>query len=173
MEDRDRVLLAGRVLRELLVEWQQSDPAAVEALEMLSLRMGPDGARGWLMRCAMAREAWFGKAAWQPPMQDRVKQLLGMPADASADALAADCADGTPGIDLIRQVMWSYDEWGATSGRDYAGDGGEWLLGSPEERFATSGTLLGDLFNDKGLLKHQGNMSKKVDGVPQLGGARG
>ncbi len=168
MEDRDRVLLADRVLRELLTEWQQSDPAAIKALEMLSLRMGADGARGWLMRCAMAREAWFGKAAWQPPMEGRVKQLLGMNADVSADRLASECADGTPGIELIRQVMWSYDSWGTKNGQEYAAKVGEWLLGTAEERFAASPDFLSGLFSKENVLKHQGNMAKKVDGVEGL-----
>jgi len=168
MEDRDRLLLADRVLRDLLVEWQQSDRSAVEALEMLSLRMGPDGARGWLMRCALAREAWFGPAAWQPPMTGRVKQLLGLPADADPDVLAGRSADGEEGIQLIRQIMWAYDEWGTKSGQKFAGLIGEWLLGAPEERFAGSSAFLGDLFNDKGLLKYQGNLEKQDEAISAL-----
>ncbi|RJY08640.1 double-strand break repair helicase AddA [Aurantiacibacter aquimixticola] len=170
MEDRDRDLLAGRVLRELLVEWQDNDPAAVEALEMLSLRMGPDGARSWLMRCALAREAWFGPAAWQPPMQDRVKRLIGLPADATASELAHDCVDGTHGVDLVRKVMWKYDGWGTKSGQKFAGLIGDWLLLSPEERFAQSGAFLGQLYNDRGLLKYQSSLEKKDDGVTALAG---
>jgi len=168
MEDRDRVLLADRVLRDLLIDWQQSDHAAVEALEMLSLRLGHDGARGWLMRCALAREAWFGPGQWQPPMTDRVKQLLGIPADTSADALAQLCADGGAGIELLRQVMWAYDGWGTKSGEKFAGLIGEWLLGSPEERFAESCTFLAQLYNDKGLLKYQGNLEKQDESITTL-----
>src|SRR5678815_4693558 len=56
MEDRDRELLAHRVLADLLVEWEErGEQAPIAALEMLSLRMGPDKARAWLMRCAEAR----------------------------------------------------------------------------------------------------------------------
>ena len=168
MEDRDRDLLAERVLRDLLVEWEKGDAEAVEALEMLSLRLGPDGARGWLMRCAKAREAWFGPGAWQPPMQDRVKRLIGLPADADAAKLAQQCADGTPGVDLIRKVMWAYDSWGTKNGQSYAGHVGEWLLGTPEERLAGSGGLLGQLYNDKGLLKYQGNLEKQDEAVGAL-----
>jgi ATP-dependent helicase/nuclease subunit A len=32
--------------------------------------MGADKARAWLMRCAEAREAWFGPGGWQEPMDD-------------------------------------------------------------------------------------------------------
>ncbi len=168
MEDRDRDLLAERVLRELLVHWEESDPAAVAALEDLSLRMSPDGAQGWLMRCANAREAWFGEGAWQPPMEGRVKRLLGLPADADASTFAGSCADGSPGADLLRRVMWAYDEWGADSGQKFAAIIADWLLEEPEARFLATGDLLGALFNDKGLLKHQGNLVKKVEGVEAL-----
>ena len=52
MEDRDRELLAHQVLADLLVEWEErGDEEPIAALEMLSLRMGPDKARAWLMRC--------------------------------------------------------------------------------------------------------------------------
>lgn len=168
MEDRDRDLLAEQVLRDLVVEWQANDPAAVAALEMVSLRMGPAGAQGWLMRCAQAREAWFGKGSWQPPMGDRVKQLLGLPANASAASFAQDCAEGGRGEGLLRQVMWAYHEWGAASGEKFAGLIGDWLLLVPEERFAASASVLGELYNDKGLLKYQSNLEKKVAGAAAI-----
>ncbi len=169
MEDRHRDLLADRVLRDLLVEWQVSDPTAVEALEMLSLRLGPDGARGWLMRCAGARDAWFGEGAWQPPMAGRVKQLLEIPADADAAKLSATCTDGSPTVDALRKVMWAYDEWNTKKGSDYASRVGDWLLLDPEARFAAAGELLGKLFNDKSQLKDQTNLSKKVPEAVQFG----
>ena len=46
MEDRDRELLAHRVLADLLVEWEERDDRPpIEALETLSLRMGAGQAR--------------------------------------------------------------------------------------------------------------------------------
>ncbi|RPF72556.1 double-strand break repair helicase AddA [Aurantiacibacter spongiae] len=168
MEDRDRDLLADRVLRDLLVKWQSADRDAVEALEMLSLRMGPDGARGWLMRCAQAREAWFGAGSWQPPMRERVERLLGLEASVTRDSLCALCADDQAGIDLVRQVMWAYDGWGAKSGRKFAELTGEWLTRAPADRFEGSADLLGQLYNDKGLLKHQTNLEKQDETVTGL-----
>ncbi|MGB3167803.1 MAG: UvrD-helicase domain-containing protein, partial [Alteraurantiacibacter sp.] len=168
MEDRDRDLLAERVLRDLLVDWQDNDPASVAALEMLSLRMGPDGARAWLMRCAQAREAWFGNTAWRPPMAQRVKRLIGLPSDADAATLAQGCADDSAGVDAMRRVMWAYHEWGAASGAKFAELVGDWLLGSPEERFAGTAGLMAQLFNDAGLLKYQSNLEKKVDGAAAI-----
>src|SRR5688500_6629688 len=46
MEDRDRELLAHRVLADLLVEWEEEgESGPIAALELLSLRMGADKAR--------------------------------------------------------------------------------------------------------------------------------
>lgn len=168
MDDRDRDLLAERVLRDLLVVWQESDPRAFAALEMLSLRLGSDRARNWLMRCAASREAWFGPGAWQPPMTERVKRLIGLPASAEASDLAVQCADGTDGIERVRRVMWAYDQWGAPSGQKFAESIGDWLLQTPEERFATVVALKAQLYNDAGMLKHQGHMEKKVDGAANI-----
>ncbi|MGZ3270375.1 MAG: UvrD-helicase domain-containing protein, partial [Croceibacterium sp.] len=46
MEDRDREVLAMRVLADLLVDWEErGETKLLDGLEMLSVRMGPDGAR--------------------------------------------------------------------------------------------------------------------------------
>src|SRR5262249_39282610 len=81
MEDRDGVLLARKVLAELLVEAEQSplgDPQLLTALADLSLRMGPEEVEAFLLRCAEAREAWIGPGSWQEPMRPRINQLLGL-----------------------------------------------------------------------------------------------
>ncbi|MEN7536317.1 double-strand break repair helicase AddA [Aurantiacibacter flavus] len=168
MEDRDRDLLASQVLADLVEDWDESDPGGMAALEELSVRLGPADARKWLMRCAAAREAWFGPGAWQPPLRGRVAQLVGLPAEASAADFAGACADGSAGVELLRQVMWAYDGWGAASGQKFSALIGEWLLGTPEERFATSGALMGELFNDKGLLKYQNNLAKADPAVEMV-----
>ena len=70
--------------------------------------VGADG-RAWLMRCAEAREAWFGPGGWQPPMRGRVENLLGLPEGAGPAELAALCADGTSEIGNIRQIDRGYE----------------------------------------------------------------
>ena len=170
MEDRDRDLLARRTLRDLLQKWEaDGDQAPIEALEMLSLRMGPDAARGWLMRCAEARDAWFGPGAWQEPMRERVQKLLGLDAGADAAQFSARCADGSDAVEFTRQVMWAYDNWGTKSAEKFAGLVGEWLLGSPEERLAGAGALVGELFNKEGLLKYQNNLEKQDAAIIGIG----
>lgn len=170
MEDRDRDLLAHAVLAGLLVEWEdRGERVLTEAVEMLSVRLGPDGTKAWMTRCAGARELWHGTGAWQESdIAARVRSVLGIPGDADAASIAQCCADGAGGVDRLRRVMWAYDQWGTASGQSYAGLIGDWLLGTPDARFAGAGSLLAGLFNDKGLLKYQSNLEKKVDGVAEL-----
>ncbi|MEO6717492.1 MAG: UvrD-helicase domain-containing protein, partial [Novosphingobium sp.] len=80
MEDRERVLLQRQVLADLLVAAENEplgDPQLLSALADLSLSMGPDAVEAWLLRCAGAREVWFGPGGWQEPMRQNVERLLG------------------------------------------------------------------------------------------------
>ena len=160
MEDRDRELLADRVLRELLVEWEKGDPSAVEALEGLSLRMGPDGAQGWLMRCAAAREAWFGPGAWQPPMQGRVKRLLGLDADATREGLAALCADGAFPTTSLQHWRSVHADWGTKTAIGCIEAINGWLAGDPAARLAGCAELNAALFTQKGDIRSLSSLEK-------------
>ncbi|OZA94711.1 MAG: double-strand break repair helicase AddA, partial [Erythrobacter sp. 34-65-8] len=84
MEDRDRDLLAHEVLAALLADWEaHGERDLTDAIEMLSVRLGPDGTRKWLMRCAEARDLWHGPAGWQESdIAARVRSALGLAADA-------------------------------------------------------------------------------------------
>ncbi|VVT17361.1 double-strand break repair helicase AddA [Erythrobacter sp. EC-HK427] len=169
MEDRDRDLLAEQVLRDLLLEWEAGDPAAVAALEELSRNMAPDKVRGWLLRCAKAREAWEGPGGWQSPMRDRVLRLLGLPAEATMESLSACCADDTPAIASVRQAMWAFHEWGTPTGQKIAEAVGGWLLGTPQQRFEKISDVMGELFNKEGVFKNLNNLSKKVENAKAIG----
>ncbi len=165
MEDRDRDLLADRVLRELLMEWEQGDRAAQSALEALSLRMGPDGARGWLMRCAAARDVWFGNGAWQPPMEPRVKRLLGLDADITRADLAQQCADGSALCYSLGAVRDAYLDWGTANAAKVHEPLSSWFGANPEDRLAGISEVYRSIFNDKGLPKWAGNVEKKVPDI--------
>ena len=160
MEDRDRELLADRVLRELLVEWEESDAASVAALEELSKRHGPDGARGWLMRCAAARDVWFGSGAWQPPMEPRVKRLLGLDADASREELAKLCADEAFDCDALRQWRAAHAAWGTKTALGCLEAIDNWLAGDTTVRFDSCDTLTASLFTQKGDVRSLSSLEK-------------
>ena len=152
MEDRDRDLLAHRVLAELVAGWEaRGERAAIEALEMLSVRQGEEKARAWLMRCAGAREMWFGPGAWQPPMRGRVERVLGLREGMGNEHLAALCADGVFDCEALRRCLEANAAWGAKSGRECAEMIESWLASA--DRLAGIEGLGKALFTQKGEIK--------------------
>jgi ATP-dependent helicase/nuclease subunit A len=161
MEDRDRELLAHQVLADLLVEWERrGDESRIAALEMLSLRMGPDGARKWLMRCAEAREAWFGPGGWQEPLEARVRQLIGLAADAGPETLAALCHDGEFDCAALRRCMEINSAWPAKTGQGNAERIAAWLAGDPAARAEAISDLFDVFFTKAGELRASASQEK-------------
>ncbi|MEO0062727.1 MAG: hypothetical protein RLZZ08_1287 [Pseudomonadota bacterium] len=154
MEDRDRYLLAHQVLAELLVDWErQGLDGPLAALEMLSTRMGPDKAREWLMRCAEARDAWFGPGGWQEPLRERVELLLGIAPGAGADWAGQGCADDAFDVQSLRRCMEANDAWGTATGIGTAAALGEWLVADAATRLETIGLLRNALLTQKDELR--------------------
>ncbi len=148
MEDRDREVLAHEVLADLLADWQeQGEEGPIEGLEMLSLRMGPDKARGWLMRCAEAREAWFGPGGWQEPLKNRVEQLLGLAADSGPETVAALCEDAAFDVGALRRCLATLEAWNSQTGRDGAAAARGWLALDPAGRAEALDGFYGTLLN--------------------------
>ena len=149
IEERDRELLAHRVLAELVVRWEsEGDRPSLEALEALSVAMGEEKARAWLMRCAEARAAWFGPGSWQPPMRGRVERLLGLPQGAGEADLASLCADESFDCGALRQCLDALTAWGTPKSREYAATLEAWL--ASEDRLAGCADLTKALFTQKG-----------------------
>ncbi|AKH41759.1 ATP-dependent helicase/nuclease subunit A [Altererythrobacter atlanticus] len=162
MEDRDRELLAHRVLADLLVDWQnRGEKDLLGALEKLSLRLGPDGARTWLMRCANAREAWIGPGAWQEPLGGRIRQLLGLESDAGPESLAALCGDDQFDVRSLRACSEANAAWGTKTGLAAADVIASWLAASPARRAETADDLFKALFTQKGEPRSLKALEKK------------
>lgn len=163
MEDRDREVLAHQVLAALLVEWEeQGETKQIEALEMLSLRMGPDATRRWLARCAEAREAWFGPGAWQEPLDERVRQLIGLAADAGPDTLAALCHDDEFDCASLRRCLDTLSAWDTQTGRESATIIAEWLARDPASRAENIDSFYGKVLNKgDGQPRQLGNILKR------------
>ena len=166
MEDRERDLLAKQTLRELLREWRDAAVPSLAALQDLSLRLGPDGALAWMMRCAAMREAWFGPAAWQPPLMPRVKRLLGLTADADAATLAAQCLPPAFDESPLRCVLAAYQGWNTASALKVVAHIQSWLDADAEGRLSGIAGLRGAVFNKEGALKWASSV-EKVD--PEVG----
>ena len=146
MEDRDRALLVRQVLADLLVSAEeQGDEALLDALSDLSLRMAQDQVEAFLLRCAGARDLWFGPGAWQPPLRPRINGALGLDADEDGTGLAALCADDAFDVRSVRWCMEANAAWGTKSGIETANTLGDWIALSPERRLDAL-DLLADQF---------------------------
>lgn len=166
MEDRERAILARQVLADLLVDAEQEplgDPQLAEALADLSLRMGPDAVEGYLLRCAQAREAWFGPGAFTSlNMRERVLALLGLPSDADAAGLAAMCADAAFDVQSLRRCMEINAAWTAKTGQEGAARIGAWLAGDDAARVAALNDLA-DVFLKKDGEPRASASQSKID----------
>lgn len=135
MEDRDKALLVRKVLAELLVNAEQhGDEALLGALSDLSLRMAQGDVEAFLLRCAGARELWWGTGAWQPPLRPRINGVLGLPADDDGAGLADLCADDAFDVASARRCMEANTRWGKPTGIAAANIIGDWLATPPEGR---------------------------------------
>lgn len=153
MEDRERVLLARQVLSDLLVSAEQDplgDPQFLSSVADLSLRLGPDAVQAFLLRCATARNAWFGTGGWQEPMRPNVLRLLGMPSDADEDMLARMLQDDVFDVASLRQCHAVNQSWKAASGQKAAEAIAAWLASSPAQRHANLADLSEVFLTKKG-----------------------
>ncbi|MDE2301111.1 MAG: double-strand break repair helicase AddA [Sphingomonadales bacterium] len=161
MEERQRGLLARDVLAGLLLDDARGGGALGEALAALSLRMGEAAAQDWLFTCAAAEEVWHGPGAWQPPLDDAVRRLLGLPADADAGWVAAACADAVFDTPALRRCLAVNRAWPTKTGQD-AAEVIAWWLGQDEDaRLARIDDLWGVFFTQSGTLR----ASKALDKI--------
>ncbi|MFV0644077.1 MAG: double-strand break repair helicase AddA [Sphingomonadaceae bacterium] len=154
MEDRDRDLLAQQVLADLVSNLAETNNIPMlGTLSDLSLSQSPDGVRNWLMRCADARDMWYGPASWQPPMKGRTRQLLGLPPDADLNWLASLCS--SPQFDEIplHTCLSGYQLWKGKTGKEVAGLIQQWLAASAADRLDALPTLHKAMFTQKGTGK--------------------
>lgn len=144
MEDRDRILLLRQVLSDLLVQAEHDplgDPQLLTALADLSLRMGPEEVESFLLRCADAREAWFGQGSWQEPMRPNVLRLLGLDHDADDSHVAVLCGDAVFDVSSLERCLEVNRGWKAKTGQDNAAVIADWLLLAPDQRARSLETL--------------------------------
>jgi ATP-dependent helicase/nuclease subunit A len=161
MEDRDRELLAREVLAGMLLAAQDAgDGTVLDAIEALSLQLGPDGVHAWLMRCAGAHELWFGPGAWTPPLAGRVNRLLGLPVDAGEADLAGLCTDDAFPVSALRVCLSAYSQWNGKKGQAGRVVLAEWLAAGPEMRAAMLPELHSVLFTQKDTVRDAESLAK-------------
>ena len=171
MEDRERIVLLRSVLSELLVDAEKSGRQdLLDALSALSIRMAPDAVEAFLLRCAEAREAWFGPGAWQEPMRPNVHRLLGLPADADEALAASLCADAAFDIDSLRLCQSAYHQWSAATGQAGAMAITHWLSLDQASRVEGLDDLYKVLFGKERQVKNLKSLLKFEEYIEHAAG---
>lgn len=162
MDDRSRELLAREVLADMVEEAEQAgDARLLAALADFTTRKDPAALHAWLMRAAAAHELWEGPGAWQSPMDGRVRQLLGMPANADASWAEEPLhPDIFPDHQLVAMLP-ALDGWKAKTGQDAAAFIRQWLALDLPQRIAKAGDFYATLLTKDGK-------PRKMDGVAKL-----
>ncbi|MEP3051198.1 MAG: double-strand break repair helicase AddA [Erythrobacter sp.] len=128
MEERERELLGREVLSEMLADAERHrDQRILGGVHQFTLRKDPEALRTWLMRCAGAKELWYGPSSWQPPIKPRVLQLLDLPSDADEAWVNDIFHPDTFPDDQLRQILPLMRDWAAKKGEETAAFIERWL----------------------------------------------
>ena len=159
LDDRSRELLSREVLSDMVEEAEASDDVRIlDGIRLFTMRKDPAALHKWLMRAAESHELWEGPAGWQSPMAARVRQTLGIPADAH-EAWAAETLhphifpDGE-----LQAILAALRQWGTTSAEKVIAGIERWLRLEHHERPDARDCLIGGVVNAKllpnGNLRH-------------------
>jgi len=177
MEDRQRELLARDVLGEMLSEAEESeDRRILDALQFFVTRKDPGALHGWLMRCAGREDMWRGPDGWQSPVDNRVRRMLDMPADADAQ-WASEGLDAAFFPDATVQAMIpALEEWGTKTAIKCLTFMREWLMLDVSERIEHFSGFRGTLLKADGtpamnLKKPRENDPGFADGQDEIADA--
>lgn len=159
MDDRSRELLARDVLTDLVEEATRThDVRVLDGIETFITRKDPAALHSWLMRAADAHDMWEGPGSWQSPMGGRVRQTLGMPADAG-EGWASEPLDPDlfPDAALVA-ISDALRAWGKPAGELAIAGIERWLQLDLAARPGATECLIGTVVNAKllpnGNLRH-------------------
>ncbi len=162
LDDRSRELLSREVLADLFEEAERTnDVRVLDGIELFTTRKDPAALHKWLMRAAEAQDMWQGPSGWQSPMAGRVRQTLGIPADAD-EAWASEPLH--PDIfpdDELTAMLPALDGWKAKTGLESAAFIRHWLTQDVAHRVAGVGQFR------KTILKADGT-PRKMDGAAKI-----
>lgn len=127
IEGRAEQELARRTLADLAADAEdRGDMRLISDIQLLSMRLGEQGAEKYLLDCARSGE---GLAALGLPetIEPALRKLVGLPEGDIGDALAANCDDSRFDCALLRAIANANLSWGGVKGQAYAAAIDEWL----------------------------------------------
>ncbi|VVT06087.1 DNA helicase [Sphingomonas sp. EC-HK361] len=135
LEAREETLLAREALAAMLVEAEAAGRSGpVEAIGVLSLRLGEEGAEGFLRDCARARDALEALPSGIPPF---LRRAFDLPAGDVEAAILDACGDDAIDREALETIAALNRAWGTKGGIGRADAIGLWLAAEREQRAAT------------------------------------
>jgi ATP-dependent helicase/nuclease subunit A len=157
LDDRSREMLSREVLTDLFEEAERTkDVRVLDGIELFTTRKDPAALHKWLMRAAEAQDMWEGPSGWQSPMAGRVRQTLGIPADADAAWASEPLHPDIFPDDALLGILAALRQWGKASGDKAIAGIERWLRLEHFERAGSIDCLVGGVLN--GDLLPNGNL---------------
>lgn len=153
IEGRAEQELVRRTLAELLADAEaQGDEQLIRDVQVLSRRLGEQGAVDYLRACAGRAEALkaFGSPSEIEPL---VRRLMKLPDGSIDDYLADNCSDDGFDCDLLRAIAEANRKWGRATGAETVETVERWLAMGPSARAAALPELASIVFTGKGELR--------------------
>ena len=133
IEGREEAALRQSTLADLVSDAERQGQAGlIMRLQNLAARLGEDGTRNFLARCAAAPEAMEVLGSG---IEAKVRNWLGLPLEADPEAmLLAACTDGGFNREILTVIRALNLSWGVKTGITRAEIITEWLSMGPESR---------------------------------------
>ena len=148
IEGREASALAQSVLADVATTAERErDAATTDALRALSMRLGEDGARRFLLRAAASGEALD---SLPPGLLPWVRGAMDVPLAFDADHVPDLCCDEKIDRASLDRLIELNHDWDTETGRNYIDLISEWLLGTPQQRAADLHMLASVWLTQKG-----------------------
>ncbi|WP_246450610.1 UvrD-helicase domain-containing protein [Sphingomonas rhizophila] len=154
IEGRAESELARRTLAAMLVEAEAADDRHLIAdVQLLSRRLGEQGAESYLIDCTRADAADLVPFMVSGAAEAWLHRRMGLPEESVEDVLASRCGDDSFDCDLLQAVAAANRSWATKSGLGYVETIDRWLAMSPAERAVALPELAMVMFTQKGELR--------------------
>ena len=150
IEGRAEQELARRTLAGLAADAEaRGDTRLISDIQLLSMRLGEQGAEKYLLDCARSGE---GLAALGPPdsIEPALRTLVRLPDGDIAEMLTEGCDDSRFDCALLRAIADANLSWGTTTGRGHSQAIEDWLALDFKGRAASLDRLASVFLTGKG-----------------------
>jgi len=142
IEGRAEQELVRRTLAELMAGAEErGDVGLIRDVQVLSRRLGENGAVEYLQACARRASA-MNALGPSDGLETQVRKLMDLHEESPEDYIAARCGDDQLDCNLLRAVAEANRRWGKQTGLEHADTIEEWLALTPIERAAALSDIL-------------------------------